>query len=1094
MFHDPALVFACDLPIGWCLDAESSLFRVVFRPWDRANERVILTVLPTAAAAPAADEEWAAAAQARLGIGGPTKAMPLGAGVAFTAPLTTADGQRYQRVAIRGPTLDLVADHVRGAEDGFGVAPVLVRLVAGVRVPARLPVSDVGGAVSPGEARAEAETLDAAGKGPDIVAPALQRAQRAAEEHWLRSLIHPNFPRVDLQGFQTLLWARLCFGHSPSDLLSLLRAHSMLLRAVPGQPPTGPYLPTDELLRPSLSAACKELFGVVAGVLRRRPDLQSLARQPDDEFGSDYSLQALLGFLLTEQVRETFRRGEWVRPEAAYEAVLARLCSLGMVAPDRLAAGQAGALVKDLWALGRAVIAYLDALKADDDRDGILESADLLAAVGRRLTEAAGEAPETGWYRPQGTVYEATAKESVISVLTRAADESSLKRALGLAEEAHRLLDGAPESHVDRSNLCQGEALAALQLGDLDRADRVIRRGADAAAHLTEEHPKKLFDHFHRIAEVIRPGPRAVRSYPELERARAEAEEGVEAALSQLCAGLAKDLAYDPTGPHAIERLVMAAQILPPDASDKVGAAVESLLDLKRLLVGRGRELRIGADDSLLARRVAAGAVARLVAAGQLSAAITAADRGRARSLLVDLDLPPGITAHLKEAVSGGPNPGIPLLVEEALRERWPLPHRPLPPWGGPMGLRAISWLRRLADQLRDWVRGLTVPLGAGPYTQDELIAAVRAQGQPVLVLHPLNGRVALFLVTPDGEVHHRWSPGTAEEVLAHAEQLRLRLGVWVSARQRGGRDLVAVDEDTRVSYREAAAETYRCLIAPLRGWLSGFTHLTIVPYRELGAVPYALLEDETGAPLLNHFAVSIAPSIATLAVLKSRRRGPGGRPAAYVLGDPATPRAERLHFAAQEAECVRRQIATAHPVVPIHHRSGHEATPADYRAHAQGARLVHLACHAGVGPTASAAALHLAPDLNGQGALDAAEVARTPLSNALVFLAACRSGAGRAAAEGTVGLAREFLLAGARAVVASFWMVPDEATSALVEHFYTAFLGGGNDVAASLKLAMCATRKELAGSSGGGEGAMSHVAAWGPFFVLGDGTLRDEL
>ena len=123
--------------------------------------------------------------------------------------------------------------------------------------------------------------------------------------------------------------------------------------------------------------------------------------------------------------------------------------------------------------------------------------------------------------------------------------------------------------------------------------------------------------------------------------------------------------------------------------------------------------------------------------------------------------------------------------------------------------------------------------------------------------------------------------------------------------------------------------------------------------------------------------------------------------------------------------------------------------------------------------------------------------------SQCLVERAAARPAAGRATADGTVGLAREFLRAGARAVVASYWKVSDQATRILVNRFYDRFLEGaksqrgGNgrvDVAAALRDAMLATRDDLSRQTGAGQGASAHPGGWGPFFVLGDGGLRDEL
>ena len=56
-----------------------------------------------------------------------------------------------------------------------------------------------------------------------------------------------------------------------------------------------------------------------------------------------------------------------------------------------------------------------------------------------------------------------------------------------------------------------------------------------------------------------------------------------------------------------------------------------------------------------------------------------------------------------------------------------------------------------------------------------------------------------------------------------------------------------------------------------------------------------------------------------------------------------------------------------------------------------------------------------------------------------MVSLAACNSGLGQLSrAEGIVGMARAFLVAGSRNALVSLWPVDDRASGSLVERFYS--------------------------------------------------------
>jgi CHAT domain-containing protein len=74
--------------------------------------------------------------------------------------------------------------------------------------------------------------------------------------------------------------------------------------------------------------------------------------------------------------------------------------------------------------------------------------------------------------------------------------------------------------------------------------------------------------------------------------------------------------------------------------------------------------------------------------------------------------------------------------------------------------------------------------------------------------------------------------------------------------------------------------------------------------------------------------------------------------------------------------------------------------------------------------------------------------------TGATVVLSACNTARGRITAEGVVGLARGFLLAGAAATVVSLWSVDDRSTAALMEQMYF-HLVDGFTVPQALRLAM---------------------------------------
>jgi tetratricopeptide (TPR) repeat protein len=150
--------------------------------------------------------------------------------------------------------------------------------------------------------------------------------------------------------------------------------------------------------------------------------------------------------------------------------------------------------------------------------------------------------------------------------------------------------------------------------------------------------------------------------------------------------------------------------------------------------------------------------------------------------------------------------------------------------------------------------------------------------------------------------------------------------------------------------------------------------------------------------------------------------------------------------------------VRAAFPEAAIHLEGGIDPRAAPYlHALVQGVKTLHIACHGVWMPTHPwVSALMLGP----MYALFAATVrARCQLDGSLVVLSACESGIGGPSAAGEGSLVQGFLLAGARSVIASSWMVQDLSSLVFANAFFAA-TARGDDVFAAMKVARESTRE----------------------------------
>ncbi|MFN7961297.1 MAG: CHAT domain-containing protein [Thermoanaerobaculia bacterium] len=327
--------------------------------------------------------------------------------------------------------------------------------------------------------------------------------------------------------------------------------------------------------------------------------------------------------------------------------------------------------------------------------------------------------------------------------------------------------------------------------------------------------------------------------------------------------------------------------------------------------------------------------------------------------------------------------------------------------------------------------------------------------------------------VPPPQKLATNLPPGTL--VLAYWS-LEDRLLLWSLSKARGvrlvevplsRRDLATAvsqarraltSEAPRGEEEETLTRLGRELLGPVASELAEAERLLVVPDRELFALPFAALPSpKAGEPLVQSLVV--AKSAQVPAQVPADWPAPSATAPGHVLvvGNPAFDPAEfpdleisSLEDAATEA----KRIAATFPGSAL--LVGTAATPERLVEELPSVGIFHFAGHTlSNNDEPERAALLLAPGGKGSGQLTAQEIERLELPRLrLAVLASCGS-AWSAPLEngGALGLARAFLAAGARQVVATLWSVDDPPTRRLLARFYL-HLQQGADPPLALSLA----------------------------------------
>jgi CHAT domain-containing protein len=353
------------------------------------------------------------------------------------------------------------------------------------------------------------------------------------------------------------------------------------------------------------------------------------------------------------------------------------------------------------------------------------------------------------------------------------------------------------------------------------------------------------------------------------------------------------------------------------------------------------------------------------------------------------------------------------------------------------------------------------------------------------LVFHVGEAQTVVLAVAPDGGIAGAAIPIGAA---ALAERVRALLGaLGVDGPVRGGAaiHLPGASAASPAGPVEPLLEaTYRDLVAPVaRGLPRPGATLVLEPHGPLWLVPFAALRIGGGEWLVDRWPITYAPSSA---VLDELRAPPGGSPPAsapaLLVGDPLTaalPVVERdASYEFQPLPGTRREVAEIArlftgqpPDVRVGPRAALDGVVEDVHRF----RVVHLATHGvALGRDPLGSFLVLGDSRCGRY-LTARDVTQLGLAADLVALSACQTGLGQLSGDGVIGLARSFLVAGARTVLVSLWNVSDVRTAELMAEFYREWLSRGADKASALRRAMLAVRK-----------GHPDPRLWAPFLLVG--------
>ena len=266
----------------------------------------------------------------------------------------------------------------------------------------------------------------------------------------------------------------------------------------------------------------------------------------------------------------------------------------------------------------------------------------------------------------------------------------------------------------------------------------------------------------------------------------------------------------------------------------------------------------------------------------------------------------------------------------------------------------------------------------------------------------------------------------------------------------------------------------YDAVLGPIEDLFDG-DELIVVPDGALSKAPWAALSET--------LRIRTVPSLTSLKLITDSPSGHHSKSGALLVGDPClekvtnkwgNPIYEQLKHAKMEVEMIG-EILESQPL------TGEDATKEAVLQRIGSVALVHIAAHG----RKETGEIVLAPDPRRESKppteedciMKMSDIQAVKLRARLVVLSCCHSGQGEVSSEGVVGMARAFLFAGARSVLATLWAIDDEATMMFMKSFYQQ-LGSGESASVALQRAMKCLRDSH---------DYSAPKYWAPFVLMGD-------